>query len=82
MITYQYVIDDGYVRECDSCQVEAPLHDFGDRKLCELCATSFVGNATQFQEHYQNVSLFIAIAQIGNIVLDHATGRRKSLPDQ
>ena len=85
---YDYVYDGELedVEYCDSCGHQAPLAEFGgnpdeeSRWLCELCACSYVGNATKYPNQYQDPSLYIAIAQIGNIILDRVTERDKYKP--
>jgi hypothetical protein len=79
--------EDQDIETCDSCASEAPLSLFkgngldndSDRNLCELCANSFVGNATRYPKVHDNVPLFQTVAQVGNILLDKLTDRRKAL---
>jgi hypothetical protein len=64
---------------CDSCGFENPVHGVKSfksspmhqeeiRNLCEICANSFVGNATEHRNQYENVALFEVVAVIGNII--------------
>ena len=81
---YKYMKEDKYLTECASCGSVAPLSNFPvgncnkveDRYICELCASSFIGNATKYPTQYENVSLYQSIAQVGNVILDILTGRR------
>ena len=79
---FKYIIEDKYIRPCDSCHSKAPLIEadkddrhFEPRFLCQLCYASFIGNATKYRSQYDNVSLFVSIAQVGNIILDQTTNR-------
>lgn len=78
----------GDIEDCDSCQMPAPVAESeysssgrrGQKRLiCEICACSFIGNATDFLAQTNNVSLFQSIAQVGNMLLDKLTDRRKEL---
>lgn len=83
---FNYKRDGKYLAECDSCGAIAPLSKFRRRKvghinenrdLCELCASSQIGTATDYLT--ENVDLFRAIAQVGNLILDKITKRREEL---
>ena len=82
MDKFSYRLKDDYIGMCDSCGMEAPLIDCQERQLCELCYSSFIGTATQYQDRkeYEQVHLFVSIAQIGNVILDKLTDRRDELP--
>ena len=83
---YKYIISEyGDIQGCDSCTAEAPLAEFTSdnpkldkriKHICNLCAGSFVGNATEWPRQHDNVTLFQTIAQIGNLILDEITGRK------
>ena len=84
MVEYKYIKEEGYLTECESCGSVAPLANFPlgfpeskDRLLCELCSSSFIGNATRYREQYENVSLYQVIAQVGNVILDKLTNRKE-----
>ena len=76
---------EGYEIECASCGCDAPLDKFErghPRKgeyICEICANSYVGNATQYPKQYENVVLFQALAQVGNLILDKLTDRKQNI---
>jgi len=64
---------------CDSCRFKNPVNGVESfksspmrkppsRNLCEICANSFVGNATEYRNQYENVALFQVVAVIGNIL--------------
>ena len=72
----KYMFDGEYIIECSSCGCEAPVIQSDERYLCQLCYGSFIGNATQYPRQYENVSLFVSIAQVGNMILDELTDRR------
>jgi hypothetical protein len=83
---FKYKMDGEYIIECDSCGMEAPISHFNanlpgkkERDLCELCAGSFIANATEYTQLYDNVALYQSIAMVGNILLDKLTDRRKEL---
>lgn len=88
MIDFKYMKEGEYNKVCYSCGWEAPLHFFEEkdelsgrqsRYICECCATSFIGNATMYPQQHYNIALFQAIAQIGNLLLDKLTDRRKEI---
>jgi hypothetical protein len=87
MINFEYRQDeDGYEIGCASCFHDAPvdmfLRGFPQKKeeyICELCASTFIGNATEYPDLHDNVSLFQSIAQVGNILLDKLTDRNKDI---
>lgn len=85
-IKYKYEVKDGDIEECDSCGSEAPLLEFPTgppkreiRKLCKICASTFVGNKTEYRRGEQIGEIAIIIAQIANLLLDELTDRRKNL---
>jgi hypothetical protein len=87
MIDYKYIEDECYVLGCSSCGCVAPLcqtkyqsirRQNEDRFLCQICANSEVGNATDF--YHEDVNLYRAMAQVGNTVVDMLTDRRNKLP--
>lgn len=87
-IEYKYIRNEiGDVLECDSCDSIAPLAEFNEsfpkqkRSLCELCASSQIGNVTLHPEQYPDSEIFEALAQVGNIILDKITGRKRDIED-
>jgi len=86
-MNYEYKNDDdGDLICCDSCQSEAPLHEFATmederikRNLCEICAETLIGNATEYPEVYSNIKqLAVIIAQVGNIILKRIEERENA----
>ncbi len=68
----------GDIVGCDSCDSNVPVGLFENRLLCELCACSFISNATKYPNQYDSVELYQAIAQVGNIILDAVTKRKET----
>lgn len=87
MIEYKYVkVDPAYddYEDCDSCNQVAPLHTFAanpmsdrkeDKKMCELCSSTFVGNALDYPRQYPDAKVMQHICAVGNVMLDKITGR-------
>lgn len=48
--------DEGYILECNSCQVQTETARFGKDRLCELCATTFISNAYTYPKQYSFVT--------------------------
>ena len=76
MIKYEVKHEGGYPVECDSCGSVAPTYTQKihcpdrTRELCEVCASSFIGNATRYPDQYVNVQLYQSLAQVANLILD------------
>jgi hypothetical protein len=76
---------EGYEVECASCGCDVPLDKFErgrprkEEYICEICAKSYVGNATEYPDQYENVVLFQALAQVGNLILDKLTDRKQNI---
>jgi hypothetical protein len=83
MTGYKYIVEDGYVCECESCGATAPLFFFDTvplhpgRYLCEICASTFAGNMTQYPDQYDHSAVTLAqiVAHTGNLILDKIEGR-------
>jgi hypothetical protein len=64
---------------CASCSYETKRLKFykgggggfyPDRWLCEICATTYIGNKTVPKSPDENKDLYIVIAQVGNMILE------------
>lgn len=68
----------GDVEECVCCGFEVPTKLFKEgygclektHRLCEVCANTFAGNAHQYPQVYDNVTLFRMMAQCTNMLLE------------
>lgn len=83
-IVYEYVRnEDGALRECDSCHYPARLSLFKgmhtdypheptkDVHLCEVCASTFISNATVcFPSQHSEHDLYKSLGWIANKLLD------------
>jgi hypothetical protein len=78
--------------ECQSCGSVAPLADFKinasdatmrqvAKELCEICASTFIGNVTNYDRVYtvQEKTVCICVAQVANLLLDKLTCRRDGI---
>jgi hypothetical protein len=82
-IEYRYLKRDGDILTCNSCACEAPLAHFDGgagrraRDLCEVCASTFIGNMTQYATLYSTEQRDQAViqAQVANLMLDKLTPR-------
>ena len=87
---FEYIVEDGYAMECESCGSVAPLRttehlnitvEPREWHICEFCSGSFAGNASDFN-HYEHAALYATIAQVANILMDNLTDRRTILKEQ
>lgn len=92
-IAYEYHQNNGDIVCCSTCGSEAPTRKFegvhregvkgisGEAQyLCEFCASTRIGNAINYPGQYPDHALFQALAEVGNILLDRLTDRRKGIP--
>ena len=80
--SYEYVVEDGDVMDCESCSFPAPLRTFRgypgkpDKQICKVCAETFIGNHTESNSFDPQLEIFRVIAQATNIVLDAVLSRK------
>lgn len=87
MSDFEYRSEYGELMYCYSCDCEAPLRKFDrclgkkeDIYLCELCASTHIRNAFLYPDRYRHdCNILKTIAQVGNIILDQVTDRRKDI---
>jgi hypothetical protein len=84
--TYEYVVEDGDVKDCESCSFPAPLQTFQgypgkpDKQICKVCAETFIGNRLEASHYDESRELFRVIAQVANLILDEVKDRHPPTP--
>lgn len=85
MSEFEYKFEGKYIRECSSCQWEAPLKKTeyrsrelknGERFLCEVCCKTRASSVTDYVDQYPDRDIYIMIAQTANLLLDKLYHRK------
>ena len=72
--------------ECDNCEYETDLTYYSvppgcdGAWLCEVCASTFLGKATQYPRQVEDPLLYRSIGWIANRLLDEIRGMGKGKP--
>ncbi len=72
--------EDGNTVECDNCGYAAPVRTFNTipgrpRTYCEICAKSFLSDATTFPQDCPDTKLYKSIGAVANLILHKITGK-------